>query len=123
MLIGWRAEGDAPFLCLGIQHADALAAGDSGRAEQERALRADAEARARYYAAKLKPGRSSLQLEAELATALQACEKHDRVAYEAELNRLLQGRAAAPEQRLDSALVHALASAWLRPNVAARCGL
>lgn len=104
-----------------LRYLDALAAGDTARAEQERALRADAEARARYYAAKLEPGSLKLQLESDLASALQACQNHDRAAYEGELNRILQSRPAAPEQRLDAALVHALASAWLRPGVAARC--
>jgi hypothetical protein len=105
-----------------LRYLDALAAGDSARAERERALREDADARARFYSAKLEPGSLKLPLEAALSTALQACEKHDRAAYEAELNRILQGHPGAAEERLDSALTHGLASAWLQPGVAARCG-
>lgn len=105
-----------------LRYLDALAAGDAARAERERALREDAEARARYYAAKLEPGSLRLSIEEALSNALQACQKHHRAAYEAELNRILQTHPGAPEERLDSALVHGLASAWLQPGVAARCG-
>jgi hypothetical protein len=104
-----------------LRQLEALAAGDVARADRERALRADAEARARYYAAKLEPSSLELKLDSELSLAEQACRRRDRAAYEAELNRLLQAAAGSAEERLQTALVQAQARAWLQPNVAARC--
>lgn len=105
-----------------LRYLEALNAGDTARAEREKALREDAEARARYYAAALEPNVAGGGFDGELATALAACSAHDRAAFEAELNRLLQQRATTPEQRLDRALVQALARAWLQPGTAAQCG-
>ena len=106
-----------------LRHLDAVNAGDRARAEQELQLRADAEARARYYRQRLGTsvtGNRS-KLESALAEPEAACARHDRAAYEQQLNALLTEPAASPEARLERALVQKLASAWLLPNVAARC--
>lgn len=111
-----------------LRYLDALSQSDTARADYELGLRANAEARGRYYAARLarlhlpestiKPSKAW----DELTGAEQACRQHDRAGYEAELNRLLAIEKPKPEQQLQVALVHALASAWLRPRVAERCG-
>jgi hypothetical protein len=107
-----------------LRRLEALAAGDTARADQESALRADAAGRARYYRQKLGSGSSSLvrlRVESDFAEPEAACARHDRAAYEAELNELLLEREQAPEQRLERALERRLAAAWLMTNVAARC--
>lgn len=109
-----------------LRYLDALSQGDTARADYELGLRADAERRSRYYLhhglpeSTARPGDVNA-LDAELAQAEQACRQHDRAAYEAELNRLLANAKPKPEQQLQVTLVHALASAWLRPRVAERC--
>jgi predicted subunit of tRNA(5-methylaminomethyl-2-thiouridylate) methyltransferase len=60
-------------------------------------------------------------VESDFAEPEAACARHDRAAYEAELNELLLEREQAPEQRLERALERRLAAAWLMTNVAARC--
>ncbi|HVY26244.1 MAG TPA: hypothetical protein VHB79_06810 [Polyangiaceae bacterium] len=113
-----------------LRYLDAVSQGDTARADYERGLREDAQSRERYYiqlldspsvrlhgAGPKQPG----SLDAAFADAERACGQHDRTSYEAELNRLLAGQSDSPEQRLHQALVHALASAWLRPRVAERC--
>ena len=107
-----------------LRRVDALAAGDNARAAREARLRADGEARARYYRGELgssarkqeRPG-----FEQALAEAEAACLRHDHATYEKELHGLLQAPDVEPERRLEQSLLRQLASAWLAPNVAARC--
>lgn len=108
-----------------LRYLDALSQGDTARADYELGLRADAERRSRYYMhhglpESTVPGPKAF--DADLAQAEAACQKHDRTAYEAELNRLLASRESKPEKQLQLTLVHALAGAWLRPRVYERCG-
>src|SRR6185369_14925518 len=107
-----------------LRRLEAVAAGDEARAEQEARLRADAEARARYYASRAQPALTppALELEDRLRAAAAACERHDLASYERQLNLLLSEPESSPEQRLERALSNRLASAWLMPKVAARCG-
>lgn len=106
-----------------LRRLEAVAAGDDARAEQEARLRADAEARARYYrahpATSLAP--AGLALTRALADAAASCAAQDRTSYESRLNAVLGAPERDPEQRLESALTRRLASAWLLPKVAARC--
>jgi hypothetical protein len=107
-----------------LRRLDAVVAGDGARAEREAQLRADAERRARYYALTVGPSaRVAVQLEFEppLASADEACRRHDRVHYEQGLNAMLAAPEPAPEKRLEAALGRRLAAAWLAPSVAARC--
>ena len=107
-----------------LRHLEALAAGDSGRAEQEALLRRDAEARARYYRERLPSGRADsrpLRIESDFAEPDAACARHDRAGYEQRLNVLLAASESTPEERLERALSRRLASARLMPNVALRC--
>jgi hypothetical protein len=106
-----------------IRRLQAVAAGDDARAAQEAQLGADAEARARYYGSNASGGATdaSVDLEQALAEPAAACARHDRAAYERQLNAILLTPEREPEQRLAHALVHQLASAWLMPRVAARC--
>jgi hypothetical protein len=103
-----------------LRRLDALAAGDEARAAQEAALKSDALARARYYRAQ--GGEPSASpIEQRLAGPEAACESHDRARYEQQLDLLLRLAERKPEERLEHALLKRLASAWLLPNVAARC--
>lgn len=102
-----------------LRRLEALAAGDAARAEQERRLRFDAEARARYYRGSLS---ASSSFDRDFAEPEAACARRDRAGYEAQLNALLANPEAAAEGRLERALEQKLAAAWLTPNVAARCG-
>jgi hypothetical protein len=106
-----------------LRQLEALAGGDLARAEEERALRADAESRARYYRQKLGPdaARSSSSLGGDFAEPEAACARHDRAGYEAQLNALLARPEATAEERLERTLSKKLAAAWLMPNVSARC--
>lgn len=106
-----------------LRYLEALGSGDSGKAEQEAQLRADAEARARYYRTRLGANASStrLHLESAFAGPEAACTRHDRPAYEASLTTLLAQPEKQPEERLERTLSRRLAAAWLTPNVAARC--
>jgi len=107
-----------------LRHLEALGAGDSGRAGQEALLRADAEARARYYRERLPAGSAGsppLRLESDFAETDAACARRDRAAYEQRLNALLAASETTPEERLERALSRRLASARLMPNVALRC--
>jgi hypothetical protein len=105
-----------------LRRLEALAAGDTARAEQERALRSDAEARARYYRGSPPSGSEShSSLERDFAEPEVACARHDRVGYEALLNALLTKPEGDAEGRLERALEQKLAANWLMPNVAARC--
>jgi hypothetical protein len=106
-----------------LRRLDAVNAGDSGRARQEEQLRADAEARARYYRKGLAVDTASsrTKLESELAEPETACARRDRTSYEAQLNAILVKAEGAAEERLERALLRKLASAWLMPNVEARC--
>jgi hypothetical protein len=107
-----------------LRRLEAVAAGDAARAEQEARLRADAEARASYYGSRAQPAiaRPSLGIEEPLAAAAAACGRHDLAGYERQLNQLLSEPERSPEQRLERTLRNRLASAWLMPKVAARCG-
>jgi hypothetical protein len=102
-----------------LRRVEAVASGDGARAEQELQLRADAEARARYYGGSKKP--IELELDRALKPAEEACGKHDRAEYERRLDAILAEPAGAAEQQLERALSRRLATAWLAPNVAARC--
>ena len=106
-----------------LRHLEALAGSDPARAEEELALLADADSRARYYREKLGAGadRPSSSLDSDFAEPEAACARHDRAGYEAQLNALLAKPEAAAEQRLERTLSKKLAAAWLMPNVAARC--
>ena len=107
-----------------LRHLEALASGDLGNAEREQQLRADAEARARYYRARMSPSAAPsapLAVESDFAEAEAACARHERAGYEAQLNGLLKAPEKQPEDRLQRALSRRLASAWLKPDVAARC--
>jgi hypothetical protein len=107
-----------------LRHLEALSAGDLASAEREQQLRADAEARARYYREQLGSGTAPgapLAVESDFADPEAACARHDRAAYEQQLNALLTAREKAPEERLDRTLSRRLAGSWLSPNVAARC--
>lgn len=107
-----------------LRHLEALAAGDLSNAEREQQLRADAEARARYYRERRSssaPKSAPLAVESAFAEAEAACARHERARYEASLNAQLTTRERQPEERLEHALVRRLASARLLPNVAARC--
>jgi hypothetical protein len=103
---------------------DAVAAGDSARAAQEVEKAAQAEARATFYRATLPAARSSVRvaLTGALSEAEHACQRHERQVYEQQLHAILVEREGQPEQRLKRALLRRLASAWLLPAVAARCG-
>jgi len=103
-----------------LRRLDAVAAGDAARAEQEAALKRDAEARVRYYVGRggTPPAKSLRQ---PLSEAEAACSKGERAGYEQTLNGLLTLVEQQPEQRLERALLRRLASLWLMPNVAARC--
>jgi hypothetical protein len=107
-----------------LRYLEALAAGDSGHAEQEALLRRDAEARARYYRERLPSravGSQPLRIESDFAEPEAACARHDRAGYEQRLNALLAASESTPEERLERALSRRLASARLMPNVALRC--
>lgn len=106
---------------------EAVAAGDTARAEQERALQADADARSRYYRGRAghvpESAPTRLDLKSEfLRDAEVACQKHDRTGYEQRLSALLAQSPSSPHHRLELALAKRQAAAWLMPNVAARCG-
>ena len=106
-----------------LRRLEAVSADDRARAQQETELFADAEARARYYRQRLGArvtGERS-KLEGSLAEPQAACARHDRAGYEQRLNALLTEPAGGPEDRLERALIKKLASAWLLPNVEARC--
>ena len=109
-----------------LRHLEALAAADSARADREARLRADAEARARYYRKPLDGGEGAPRLEplsvqSAFAEAEAACSRHDRADYEQRLNGMLSVTEREPEERLERTLVRRIAGAWLMPNVAARC--
>lgn len=107
-----------------LRYLEAVAAGDSGHAEQEVLLRRDAEARARYYRERLPSGAAGsqpLRIESDFAEPEAACARHDRAGYEQRLNALLAASESTPEERLERALSRRLASARLMPNVALRC--
>ena len=106
-----------------LRYLEALGAGDSGRAEQEKQWREDADGRARYYRGQRAAGSASspLAVESDFAEPVAACAHHDRPTFEARLNALLAAREKTPEGRLERALSRRLASAWLLPNVAAHC--
>jgi hypothetical protein len=106
-----------------LRYLEALSEVDLAGAERERLLRADAEARARYYRERLGAGAGSppLTVERDFAAAAAACARHDRGAYEAQLNALLTATEKQPEERLERILSRRLASSLLLPNVAARC--
>jgi hypothetical protein len=103
---------------------DAVAAGDTARAAQEAEKAADAEARAKFYRASLPAQAPSTRtaLTGALAEAERACQRRERPRYEQQLHTLLVEPEGEPEQRLKRALLRRLASAWLLPGVAARCG-
>jgi hypothetical protein len=110
-----------------VRRLDAVAAGDTARAEQERRLQADATERSRSYrglAAGLPlGGPPRLDLLARfLGGAEAACQAHDRASYEQNLSALLARSARSPSDRLTLALAKRQAAAWLMPNVSARCG-
>lgn len=107
-----------------LRYLEALAAGELARAEQEARLRGDAEARARYYRERLPSGSAGgapLLLESDFIQPDDACARHNRAAYEEQLNALLAAPERTPEERLQRALSRRLASARLMPNVAQRC--
>ena len=109
-----------------LRYLEALAAADAARADREARLRADAEARARYYRKALEgnegaPKLSPLSVEGAFVEAEAACSRRDRNAYEQRLNDLLAAPEQQPEERLERTLARRLAGAWLLPNVAARC--
>jgi hypothetical protein len=102
----------------------AIGSADLAAAEKELQLRNDAEARGRYYrrgASAPKTAAQRSRLQTELAAPEAACARHDRAAYETELNALLAQPERAAEERLERALLRELSSAWLMPSVAARC--
>jgi hypothetical protein len=109
-----------------LRRLDAVAAGDTARAEQERQLQADATARSRYYRARAgqHPERTGPRLDLKAAFfggAETACRQHDRAGYERNLSALLAQSTSSPERRLELALAKRQAAAWLMPKVAARC--
>ena len=109
-----------------LRRLDAVAAGDSARAEQERQLQADAMARSRDYRARSGQLPASALPRLDLKTAYfgsaeAACQKHDRAGYEQSLSALLAKPESSPQRRLELALAKRQAAAWLMPNVAARC--
>jgi hypothetical protein len=107
-----------------LRYLEAVAAGDLASAAREEQLRADAEARARYYrdrSGARAAARAPLAVESDFAEAEAACGRHDSAAYHARLNALLTAPEERPEQRLERVLSRRLASSWLMPNVAARC--
>jgi len=106
-----------------LRRLEAVAAGDSARAEQEQTLRADALSRASYYRAHgaAKTADAPLGIEQRLEGPAAACARHDRAGYESQLTVLLSEAEQNPEQRLERALTRKLAGAWLLPQVAARC--
>ncbi len=133
---GYRARGVLDLLDGGyglmaqgfieLRRLDAVAAGDSARAEQERQLQADAMARSRYYRARSGHLPASTVPRLDLKTAFfggaeAACQKHDRAGYEHSLSALLAQSESSPQRRLELALAKRQAAAWLMPNVAARC--
>ncbi len=103
-----------------LRRLEAIAAGDDARAAQDEVLKKDAAGRAIYYRMQGNAPPATW-LQAQLADAESACNKRDRPSYERELNQLLMLAEDQPEQRLERALVKRQASAWLTPNVAARC--
>ena len=107
-----------------LRYLEALAAGDTARAEAEARLRSDAEARARYYRERLSPSApklAPLAVESDFTEAEAACGRRDRNGYEQRLNSLLALPEQKPEERLERTLVRRIAGAWLLPGVAARC--
>lgn len=109
-----------------LRRLDAVAAGDTARAEQERQLQADATARSSYYRARSghHPEGTLPRLDLKAAFfggAEAACQQHDRAAYERSLSALLARSNSSPERRLELALAKRQAAAWLMPNVFARC--
>jgi hypothetical protein len=104
-----------------LRYLDALSIDDRARADYEAGLRADAEARARFYGKGLGPDALRLRLDQELAPARTACEHHDHSRYEAELHRLLRASPDAAGARLESALLAALSARLLDPRLAQRC--
>ena len=107
-----------------LRYLEALAAGDTARAEAEARLRSDAEARARYYRERLSPSApklAPLAVEGDFTEAEAACGRRDRNGYEQRLNALLAAPEQKPEERLERTLVRRIAGAWLLPGVAARC--
>ena len=109
-----------------LRRLEAVAAGDTARAEQERQLQADATARSRYYRARSGRSVESTLPRRDLKTAFfgsaeAACQKHDRAGYEHSLSALLAQTESSPQRRLELALAKRQAAAWLMPNVAARC--
>ena len=106
---------------------DAVAAGDSARAEAEGRLLANAEARAREYRRLAGQGLDDRSSEPTpphelLRRAEATCRTKDAAGYERELTALLARAANSPDERLRLALAQRLAAAWLMPAVAARCG-
>ncbi len=105
-----------------LRRLEALARGESARATREQQLRADAAARARYYAVSApRLAVDEMPFESALAGAAAACARHDRARYEHELNALLGAAEATGEGRLQQALARRQASAWLSVGVAERC--
>lgn len=104
-----------------LRRLDAIASGDDARAAQEESLKKDAQARSIYYrtAGNAAPVSS---IQPQLAEADAACRAHDRARYEERLNGLLTLTEQHPEQRLEHALLRQVASLWLMPKVAVRCG-
>jgi hypothetical protein len=110
-----------------LRRLEALREGDTARAAQQMQLRADAEARARYYRERLPKDAPDARstLESALAEPEAACGRHDRAGYEQQLHALLAEPARDAEARLERALLQRLAAAWLSPwlspGVEARC--
>lgn len=107
-----------------VRRLDALAAGDMARAAQAAESSAQAAARAQFYRGAM-PGKrlaTPPPLWPSLIAAQRSCQQRARASYEKQLHALLLQPAGDPEQRLKQALLSRLASAWLLPPVAARCG-
>lgn len=105
-----------------LRYWEALAAGDTARADAEARLRADAEARARYYREAGSAAPQRLLVESAFAEPEAACARHDRVAYEQQLNAVMAAPEQSAEERLERVLAQRIAAARLLPRVAARCG-
>jgi hypothetical protein len=107
---------------------EALGADDSAGVARATERQTDALSRAEFYGAGLAPQPAQdpgARLVQALSGAERACQTHARAAYEAELMQRVRdarGASAAPEARLERALLRRLANAWLTPNVAQRCG-
>lgn len=106
-----------------LRRLEALAAGDTARAERERRQRADAEARATEYARLARSAPRADTLAPFLAAAMAACRERDASRYERELGALLAREPRERSEALRLALAQRHAAAWLMPRVAERCQL